>query len=134
MKVYHQLCRAIVQLDPRNSITINNAVSLEDNDVLHQRSDLVINRDVDSINLRQTSNHNNCTKEFWLRACKLKMDLQQKCREYEIQFIENETKDHLAQKLASKFFQDSLNNMPADVSPVTEEELSFEAKQVAFLQ
>jgi len=62
------------------------------------------------------------------------MDLQQKYREYEIQFVDNETKDHLAWKLANNFFQDSLNNNAADVSPVTEEEVSFEAKQVAFLQ
>ena len=40
----------------------------------------------------------------------------------------------MAQKLANKFFQDSLNNNAADVSPVTEEEVSFEAKQVALLQ
>jgi hypothetical protein len=42
------------------------------------------------------------------------MDLQQKYREYEIQFVDNETKDHLAQKLANKFFQDLLNNNVAD--------------------
>jgi hypothetical protein len=50
MKECHQLCKDIVQLDPRNSITINNTMSLEDDDVPHQRSDLVINHDVDSNN------------------------------------------------------------------------------------
>ena len=134
MKECHQLCKDIVQLDPKTSNTINNAMSFEDDNVPHQRSDLVINCDVDSNNTCQISNHNKCTKEFWLRICKLKMDLQQKCREQDIQFVGNETKDRLAQKLADKFFKDSLNNNAADVSPVTEEEASFEAKQVAFLQ
>ena len=62
----------------------------------------MINGDVDSNNTRQTSNHNNFTKEFWLCACKLKMDLQQKCRDQEAQFVDNETKNHLDQKLANK--------------------------------
>jgi len=114
MKECHIRCKDIVQIYPRNSIMINNAISLEEEDVTHQRSDLVINREFDVNNMHQISNHSNCTNEILLHTCKLKMDLQQKFRKYEIQFVDNETKDHLAQKLANKFFQDLLNNNVAD--------------------
>jgi hypothetical protein len=51
MKEIHQVCHGIVQLDPSNSLTINNAMSFEDDDVPRQRSDLVINRDFDLNNM-----------------------------------------------------------------------------------
>ena len=45
LKDLHQKCKDILKLFPRQSITIDNAASLDDDDVPNQRSDLIVNRD-----------------------------------------------------------------------------------------
>ena len=130
LKELHQKCKDIVKLTPRNRITVDNAMTLEDDDVPNQRSDLILNRKPVA-NQCQISNHNNCTKESWLRTCKKKPELQKQCRVFSIEFVDTETKGQLATKLGNKFYQDSLDSneeSPAD------DHLSFEMKQVAFLQ
>jgi len=65
LKDLHQKCKDKLKLYPRQSITIDNAASLDDDDVPNQRSDLIVNRG-------QVANHSNCTKEFWRQTCKKK--------------------------------------------------------------
>ncbi len=45
LKDLHQKCKDKLKLSPRQSITIDNAASLDEDDVPNQRSDLIVNRD-----------------------------------------------------------------------------------------
>ena len=74
IKELHAKCKAIICLAPRNRVTLANAVSLIDDDVPNQRNDLIIGREPEKTYMPRVANHNNCTKEFWMRKCKLKSE------------------------------------------------------------
>ena len=115
-------------------MNVDNAMYLVDEDVPNQRAEQLVNRMPELNTRHKASSHTNCTKEFWIRTCKKKGDLQQKYRECSLLFEETETMNQLAQKLADKFYQESRSNLSEEVLPETSEEITLNTKQKVVLQ
>ena len=68
-QILHDAVKSIIQLSPRNEITYENAINVEDGDVPTQRSGLSA-QIPDGIRT-QPASHSNTTKEFWLLVEKM---------------------------------------------------------------
>lgn len=126
LRELHSEIKSIVQLEPKTSVTYDNAIDLEDDDLPTQRSGL--HAQLVSNRASQKARHSNCTPEYWLRQCSNRKEMVDKCDEYGIDdhpTASEGSRKEFAELLARNFQQlaaDRENDVPSqDVSDDNEE-------------
>ena len=81
LRELHSNAKDIIQIQPTKTVTFDNVAELDDDTLPSQKSGLQA-----KLNSNRTTQacHSHCTPEYWLRVCKLRATLRQKCIEYGI--------------------------------------------------
>ena len=105
MRTLHARCLQILRLHPRNTITVQNAVYLEDEDLPIQRGHL---GRVEGTGEEQAQpSDEKCTTNYWLRGNKSLAVLKKLCDDNNVEYNETMQRKHLAEALAKKYQSDS---------------------------